>query len=102
MFFGAGIRRRLRRIISMAVVAAVLCGTAGALVATVTSGLSPTRAGADQYTNNGDNARDGWYPDEPNLSPTSITSGDFGQLFSTQLTGAVYGQPLGRPAACWW
>jgi hypothetical protein len=85
-----GFRRRLTALLAVL----VIVSSVGALAATVTSGLSATRAGADVYTNNGDNARDGWYPDEPNLSPTSITSGDFGQLFSTQLDGAVYGQPL--------
>ena len=85
-----GRRRGVTRTLSLVLVVALL----GGIMATVTGGLSAGRAGADMTTNNGDNARDGWYPDEPNLAPASITSGDFGQLFSTQLNGAVYGQPL--------
>ena len=62
------------------------------------AGLAP--AGAADTTNNGDNARDGWYPDEPNLSPASITSGDFGQLFSTQLDrGSLRPAPARRRRA---
>ena len=67
---------------------------ATALVSAAGAETCSSTVSSCMLTNNGDNARDGWYPDEPNLSPASITSGDFGQLFSTQLTGAVYGQPL--------
>ena len=91
---GAGPKVPFRRIFASAFVVAVLASTLGTAVAVVSTTATAARAGADNYTNNGDNARDGWYPNEPNLSPTSITSGDFGQLFSTQLTGAIYGQPL--------
>ena len=84
------IRSRIRRTLGAVLTVAVIGVSAGAVVTTATA--SP--AGAVATTNNADNARDGWYPDEPDLSPTSITSGDFGQLFSTQLDGAVYGQPL--------
>lgn len=38
--------------------------------------------------------RTGWYPDEPALSPLVVSSGAFGQRFSTPLVGAVYAQPL--------
>ena len=87
-------RKRLRRLLTAFLAVVVLTMSAGVVAATVSRTLSATKAGADVDTNNGDNARDGWYDDEPNLSPTSITSGDFGQLFGTQLTGAIYGQPL--------
>ena len=90
MVLTADLRSRMRRV--LASVLAVVVIAMGAV--TVASTVTATRAGAVSTTNNGDDARDGWYPDEPNLSPASITSGDFGQLFSTQLTGAVYGQPL--------
>ena len=33
-------------------------------------------------------------PNEPNLSPTNVTASDFGSLFSTQLDGQIYAQPL--------
>ena len=84
------LRSRIRRTLGSVLTVVVIGVSVGAVVATATT--SP--AGAVSATNNADNARDGWYPDEPNLSPASITSGDFGQLFSTQLNGAVYGQPL--------
>jgi outer membrane protein assembly factor BamB len=38
--------------------------------------------------------RSGWYPDQPGLSPQVVSSGSFGQLFSTPVVGQVYGQPL--------
>ena len=45
-------------------------------------------------TRDADNDRTGWYPDETNLSPALVTGGTFGQLFNTNVNGAVYGQPL--------
>ncbi len=90
MVLTADLRGRIRRFLASVLAVVVIALGAVAVVSTTTA----TRAGAVSTTNNGDNARDGWYPDEPDLSPASITSGDFGQLFSTQLTGAVYGQPL--------
>ena len=45
-------------------------------------------------TGRGDNARDGWYPDEPGLSPEVVGSPRFGQIFVTQLNGQIYAQPL--------
>ena len=38
--------------------------------------------------------RDGWYPNEPGLSPQVIGSANFGQVFSTPLNGQIYAQPL--------
>ena len=92
MVLTAAPRRRIRRILGSALTVMVMGLSAGTVLATATGTAHP--AGAVTTTNNGDNGRDGWYPDEPDLSPASITSGDFGQLFSTQLDGAVYGQPL--------
>ncbi len=45
-------------------------------------------------TSRGNNSRDGWYPNEPGLSPEVVGSSDFGQLFATQLNGQIYAQPL--------
>jgi hypothetical protein len=45
-------------------------------------------------TNRGDNSRDGWYPDEPGLSPQVVGSSNFGQVFATHLNGQIYAQPL--------
>ena len=38
--------------------------------------------------------RDGWDPDEPALSPATVSGGAFGQLFATSVDGQVYAQPL--------
>jgi len=38
--------------------------------------------------------RDGWDPNEPNLSPGVVAGGGFGQLFNTKVNGQVYAQPL--------
>ena len=38
--------------------------------------------------------RDGWYPAEPGLTPPAVGASDFGQLFSTSISGSVYAQPL--------
>lgn len=40
------------------------------------------------------NLRDDWDAAEPDLGPSQITASGFGQLFSTHLEGAIYGQPL--------
>jgi hypothetical protein len=45
-------------------------------------------------TNRGDDGRDGWYPDEPGLTPAIVQSAAFGQLFSTPVNGQVYAQPI--------
>jgi hypothetical protein len=42
-----------------------------------------------------DNARDGWYQDEPTLTPALVGSPQFGQLWSAPVNGQVYAQPLG-------
>jgi hypothetical protein len=38
-------------------------------------------------TNSGDDLRDGWYPDEPSLTPQLVSGGTFGQLWSTTVDG---------------
>lgn len=40
------------------------------------------------------NLRDDWDQDEPALGPSAVQSGSFGELFSTKVSGAIYGQPL--------
>ncbi len=89
--FPACARRDVTRLAGALALLAGTLALGGAGVLVQAAGALPAAAA---QTNNGDNARDGWYPDEPGLSPSSIADGDFGQLFSTQLTGAVYGQPL--------
>ncbi|HVA99859.1 MAG TPA: choice-of-anchor D domain-containing protein [Acidimicrobiales bacterium] len=51
-------------------------------------------ANADTLQMSSDNLETGWYPNEPQLAPSAVTGGDFGQLFNTLLTGQVYAQPL--------
>lgn len=72
-------------------------GTIGAVfgVAAV-SGAVPAHA---TTTASVDNSRDGWDSQESGLSPANVVSSDFGQLFSTQLDGQVYAQPIVVPAA---
>ncbi len=48
----------------------------------------------DVDTGRADDERDGWYDDEPALSPETVGSSQFGQLFSTDVEGQVYAQPL--------
>ena len=63
-----------------------------------TADVSPVRPAAAEFpdgaTNRGDDSRDGWYPNEPGLSPALVGSSGFGQLFSTPVNGQVYAQPL--------
>lgn len=40
------------------------------------------------------NLRTGWDPNEPELSPSHVQSGSFGEIFSTQLAGSIYAEPL--------
>ncbi|MHB2029567.1 MAG: choice-of-anchor D domain-containing protein, partial [Acidimicrobiales bacterium] len=47
-----------------------------------------------QATNRGSNSRAGWYGDQPALSPKTVASNRFGQLFDTHIVGQVYAQPL--------
>ncbi len=55
----------------------------------------PAVAGAANVTTAGyNNLRDDWDAAEPALSPASIQSSSFGQVFSAKLEGAIYAQPL--------
>jgi len=45
-------------------------------------------------TEAGDELRTGFYGNQPQLSPSIVTGGNFGQLFSVPVTGQVYAQPL--------
>jgi len=71
--------------------AVALSLVAGVLTATVPS-VAPARA--DEITVSGDVQRTGWDQHESALSPGAVTGSDFGQLFSTALTGQIYAQPL--------
>jgi iron transport multicopper oxidase len=54
----------------------------------------PAVAGAVEPTSAADSLRTGWYHDEPQLGPQTVTSGTFGQLFSTPVQGRVLAQPI--------
>jgi predicted lipoprotein with Yx(FWY)xxD motif len=66
------------------------------LIAGMTAGVAslPQAAHGDEPTISDDQARDGWDPSEPLLSPAAVAGGTFGQLFSTSVNGQVYAQPL--------
>jgi len=61
---------------------------------TVPSLVVSTNSAADTLQMSSDNLETGWYPNEPQLAPSAVTSRNFGQLFNTQLIGQVYAQPL--------
>ena len=54
----------------------------------------PAAALASEPTNSGDNLRDGWYPEQGSLTPQLVSGGTFGQLWSANVEGSVYAQPL--------
>ncbi|HEY7829518.1 MAG TPA: choice-of-anchor D domain-containing protein [Solirubrobacteraceae bacterium] len=45
-------------------------------------------------TNSGDDLRTGWYPNQSSLTPQLLSGGTFGQLWSANVEGQVYAQPL--------
>jgi hypothetical protein len=52
---------------------------------------------ASGITNAGDDLRTGWYPDEGAITPQIVSGGTFGQLWSANVAGQVYAQPLLSP-----
>jgi hypothetical protein len=60
----------------------------------VTSLLASTSAKANALQQSSDSSATGWYANEPKLSPSKVESGEFGELFATQLNGNAYAQPL--------
>ena len=63
-----------------------------ALLATTATVTVP--ASADVTTVAVDSFRTGWDRDEPKLTPSDVGAPDFGQLFTTQVEGQVYAQPV--------
>jgi Abnormal spindle-like microcephaly-assoc'd, ASPM-SPD-2-Hydin/Domain of unknown function (DUF5979)/PQQ-like domain len=47
-----------------------------------------------ELTNAGEGLRTGWYPNQPTLTPQLVSGGTFGQLWSANVEGQVYAQPL--------
>jgi hypothetical protein len=62
--------------------------------ALIVPAVAATNAKASTLQMSADSSVTGWYPNEPSLSPANVTGGDFGEIFDTQLDGAVYAQPL--------
>lgn len=77
------------------IVVAVLLVFVSSFIAVVPFGRTSV-AKADTLLESSDNAQTSWYPNEPGLSPSAISSSDFGELFDTQFTGYgnIYAQPL--------
>ena len=67
---------------------AVLLALAVGVLATASVAL------ASEPTNSGDDLRDGWYPEQSSLTPQLVSGGTFGQLWSANVEGSVYAQPL--------
>jgi hypothetical protein len=49
---------------------------------------------ASGITNSSEDLRTGWYPDEPSITPQLVSGGTFGQMWSANVEGQVYAQPL--------
>jgi len=56
--------------------------------------VEATSAKANTLQMSSDNSETGWYPNEPQLTPASVTGGNFGEIFDTQLNGPVNAQPI--------
>lgn len=72
---------------------AVIATTALVIATFIAAGPSPA-AFADNVTISYDTLRTGWDPNEPGLAPSNVSATDFGQLFSAQLDGQIYAQPV--------
>ncbi|HEX9032788.1 MAG TPA: PQQ-binding-like beta-propeller repeat protein, partial [Streptosporangiaceae bacterium] len=73
----------------------IVAGAAMALgMLSVLPPTSGPAARADEVTASQNTLRDGWDASEPGLSPSVLTGGSFGQLFSTPVNGQVYAQPV--------
>lgn len=77
-----------------ATAARVVLGVLLAAAALTAPRLTGVRAGADTLQMSADSSVTGWYANEPQLNPSNVTNGDFGEIFDTQLDGQVYAQPL--------
>ena len=78
------------RVLLAVLLAAVM---AGAGTGALPGGRAPS-ARADETTVSQDLLRTAWDPNEPGLSPATVSGSGFGQLFSTAVNGQVYGQPI--------
>lgn len=67
---------------------------AGLVLASAATALLPSQSRADETTASYDTLRTDGDPNEPGLSPSNVSSADFGQLFATPLNGQVYAQQV--------
>src|SRR5487761_2299629 len=77
--------------------AVVVVAVASVVGGSCASLIDATVARADTLQMSSDNLQTGWYPDQPQLTPSAVTGGGFGQIFNTTLSpagGQVYAQPL--------
>ncbi len=65
-----------------------------ALVLAVASLAAAVPAWGSGVTNAGDDLRTGWYPSSGAIAPQLVSGGTFGQMWSTNVEGQVYAQPL--------
>src|ERR1017187_3148025 len=92
---GTGVRRRAAAVIGhvrFPFIVAVVAVLALALLSAMALALPAVRA--DEVTVSQNNLRTGWDSSEPALTPSAVSGGSFGQMFSTAVNGAVYAQPL--------
>src|SRR5581483_7250984 len=80
-------RAALNRV-RMGFLAALVGATSLAFVAPAT---------ADVVTNANDSLRTGWYPGEGSITPSLVSGSTWGQLWSADVDGQVYAQPLLAP-----
>jgi hypothetical protein len=67
----------------------------GAVAAILVSAFAASaQAQVNVTTYHNDNSRTGQYTQETLLTPANVSSGQFGKLFTTQVDGFVYAQPL--------
>jgi hypothetical protein len=71
-----------------------LCGFGSVLVLALACGTLSSRAAINVLTYHNDNARTGQNTNETVLTPAVVSSANFGKIFSHDVDGLVYAQPL--------
>jgi hypothetical protein len=82
-----------RRLCSAAISVTITLATVSG-IAVILTGPMAGAALASDVTASRNNLRTGWDRGEPGLTPAALRSGSFGRLFSRQVKGQVYAQPL--------
>jgi iron transport multicopper oxidase len=73
---------------------AVVAAAGVLLIASSLAVAAPSPVTADVIRHHNDEGASGWYPDQPGLAPGIVTGGTFGKLFSANVDGQVYAQPI--------